>query len=190
LTGYLTGVVAGVASGVMIGWFRMVRYWAMPALKLVGPIPATALVPLAMVLFTNSFVSGSALIAWSVWFPVTMLTTSGISSVPVSYLDVARTLGAGRAYLIFRVAIPSALPSIFVGVFMGLLVSFLALFVAEGVGVTTGLSYYVNLQKSYMQYSNVFAALIIMAVLFSGLLTLLFRLRDRVLVWQKGVIQW
>jgi NitT/TauT family transport system permease protein len=190
LTGYVTGVVAGVVSGVMIGWFRMVRYWAMPTLKLVGPIPASALVPLAMVLFTNSFVSGSALIAWSVWFPVTMLTTSGISSVPVSYLDVARTLGAGRAYLIFRVAIPSALPSIFVGVFMGLLVSFLALFVAEGVGVTTGLSYYINLQKSYMQYANVFAALVIMALLFSGLLTLLFKLRDRVLVWQKGVIQW
>ena len=56
----------------------------------------------------------------AVWFPVTMLTSSGIANVPVSYLDVARTLGAGRRYLIFRVAIPAAMPSIFLGLFMGL----------------------------------------------------------------------
>jgi NitT/TauT family transport system permease protein len=189
-TGYFAGVAAGVVSGVLMGWFRLFRYWGMPALKLVGPIPATALIPLAMVLFTDTFFSGAALIAWAVWFPVTMLTTSGIASVPVSYLDVARTLGAGRAYLIFRVAIPAALPTIFVGVFMGLLVSFLTLCVAETVGVKNGLGYYVKWQQGYAEYGRVFGALIIMGVFFSGLLTLLFKLRDWILVWQKGVIQW
>src|SRR5262249_55032978 len=107
LSGYATGVIAGVVSGVGIGWFARVRYWAMPHMKLLGPIPAAALVPLAMVVFTSAHSRGTALIAWSVWFPVTMLTTSGIANCPVSYLDVARTLGAGRLYLIFRVAIPA-----------------------------------------------------------------------------------
>jgi NitT/TauT family transport system permease protein len=190
LTGYLAGVAAGVVSGVLLGWFRLVRYWGMPALKLVGPVPATALIPLAMVLFANAFFSGAALIAWSVWFPVTMLTASGIANVPVSYLDVAKTLGASRIYLIFRVAIPSALPTIFVGVFMGLLVSFLTLCVAETVGVKNGLGYYVKWQQGYAEYGKVFGALVIMGLFFSGLLTLLFKVRDWVLVWQKGVIQW
>jgi NitT/TauT family transport system permease protein len=190
LSGYLTGVAAGILSGVLMGWFWNVRYWGMPVMKMIGPIPATALVPLAMVLFANAYFSGTALIAWAVWFPVTMLTTSGIANVPVSFLDVARTLGAGRAYLIFRVAIPAALPSIFVGLFMGLLVSFLALMVAETVGVKNGLGYYVKWQQGYAEYAKVYAALVIMAVFFSGLLTLLFRARDWVLVWQKGVIKW
>ncbi len=119
-----------------------------------------------------------------------MLTASGIANVPVSYLDVARTLGARRSYLIFRVAIPSALPTIFVGVFMGLLVSFLTLCVAETVGVKNGLGYYVKWQQGYAEYGKVFGALVIMGVFFSGLLTLLFKVRDWVLVWQKGVIQW
>lgn len=190
LTGFAIGVVWGVVWGVMIGWFAQLRYWAMPVLKLVGPVPATALIPLAMVLFSNSFMSGSALIAWAVSFPVTMLTISGIANVPVSYLDVARTLGAGRGYLIFRVAIPSALPTIFVGVFMGLLVSFLTLCVAETVGVRNGLGYYVKWQQGYAEYGKVFGAILIMGLFFSGLLTLLFKVRDWVLVWQKGVIQW
>jgi NitT/TauT family transport system permease protein len=41
-----------------------------------------------------------------------------------------------------------------------------------------------------MEYANVYAALLIMIVFFSGLMTLLFRIRDRVLRWQKGIIQW
>jgi NitT/TauT family transport system permease protein len=189
-SGYLAGVTAGIVWGVLMGWFWNVRYWGMPVMKMLGPIPATALVPLAMVLFSNAHFSGTALIAWAVWFPVTMLTTSGIANVPVSYLEVARTLGASRAYLIFRVAIPAALPSIFVGLFMGLLVSFLALMVAETVGVKNGLGYYVKWQQGYAEYAKVYAAIVIMAVFFSSLLTLLFRARDWVLVWQKGVIKW
>jgi NitT/TauT family transport system permease protein len=190
LSGYLAGVVAGVCSGVLMGWFLNVRFWGSPVMKMLGPIPATALVPTAMVLFSNAYLSGTALIAWGVWFPVTMLTTSGIANVPMSYLEVARTLGAGRLYLIFRVAIPAALPSIFVGLFMGLLVSFLALIVAETVGVKNGLGFYVKWQQSYAEYGKVYGAIVIMAVCFSNLLTLLFKARDWVLVWQKGVIKW
>ncbi|APW59504.1 ABC transporter permease [Paludisphaera borealis] len=189
-TGYFAGVAAGLVSGILIGWFRNVRYWGMPVMKVVGPIPATAYIPLVMALFSNAFVSGSALIAMAVWFPMTMLTASGIANVPVSYLDVARTLGAGRRYLIFRVAIPAAMPSIFLGLFMGLGASFLTLIAAETVGVKAGLGWYLKWQQGYVEYAKVYAALIIMAAFFSGLMTLLFAVRDRVLGWQKGVIRW
>jgi NitT/TauT family transport system permease protein len=188
--GYLTGVCAGVFTGVLIGWFPRGRYWIMPAMKVLGPIPATAMVPLVMTIFPGSFLSGAALIAWAVWFPVTMLTSSGIANVRLSYLDVARTLGAGRLFLIFRVAIPSALPNIFVGLFVGLLTSFLTLIVAETVGVKSGLGNFLLWQQGFADYGKVFAGLLIMAGFCSAILTLLFKLRDWVLTWQKGVIKW
>jgi NitT/TauT family transport system permease protein len=190
MSGFLVGAAAGIVSGVLIGWSRKLRYWGMPVLKLIGPIPATAYVPLVMVLFSDAFVSGSALIALTVWFPVTMLTTSGIVNVPAALLDVARTLGAGRWYLIFRVAIPAAMPSIFLGLFMGLGASFLTLIVAETVGVKAGLGWYVKWQQGYVEYAKVYGALILMAIFFSSLMTLLFKVRDRVLGWQQGLIRW
>ena len=104
--------------------------------------------------------------------------------------DVARTLGAGRGYLIFRVALPAAMPSVFIGLFMGLGASFLTLLVAESTGVSSGLGWYIDWARNYSDYNKVFAALVIMAVFFSTLMTLLFKMRDRVLVWQKGVIKW
>jgi sulfonate transport system permease protein len=188
--GYSLGVLAGLITGISIGWFEPARYWGMPILKIVGPIPATAWIPLAMIVSPSAMVSAISLIALAVWFPVTMLTASGISNTRASYLDVARTLGAGRAYLIFRVAIPAAMPNIFIGLFMGLGASFLTLIVAETVGVKSGLGWYLQWAQGWAEYGKVYAALVIMSAFFSTIMTLLFKVRDRVLVWQKGTIKW
>jgi NitT/TauT family transport system permease protein len=190
MSGYVVGVISGLLSGITIGWSRHARYWGMPALKLIGPIPATAWIPTALVMFPQSMAAGVFLIALAVWFPVTMLAASGVSNVRASHLDVARTLGAGRGYLIFHVAIPAAMPSIFIGLFMGLCTSFLTLLVAETTGVSSGLGWYMDWARNYSDYNKVFAALMIMAIFFSTIMTLLFKLRDWVLVWQKGVIKW
>ncbi|MBA2434785.1 MAG: ABC transporter permease subunit [Verrucomicrobiota bacterium] len=190
LGGYAIGTALALITGVTIGWFPHARYWGMPVLKVIGPIPATAWIPLAMVVAPSAIFSAVGLVALAVWFPVTMLTASGISNTRASYLDVARTLGAGRAYLIFRVAIPAALPNIFIGLFMGLGTSFLTLVVAETVGVKSGLGWYVAWAQGWAEYGKVYGALVIMAAFFSTIMTLLFRVRDRVLVWQKGVIKW
>jgi len=190
VTGYFIGVLIALVTGVTIGWFPHARYWGIPLLKVVGPIPATAWIPLAMVLAPSALFSAVGLISLAVWFPVTMLTASGISSTRASYLDVARTLGANRFYLVFRVAIPAAMPNIFIGLFMGLGTSFLTLVVAENVGVKSGLGWYVSWAQGWAEYGKVYGALIIMAAFFSTIMTVLFKVRDRVLVWQKGVIKW
>jgi NitT/TauT family transport system permease protein len=189
-SGYGLGVVIALITGVCIGWYSHARYWGMPLLKVVGPIPATAWVPLAMVLSPSGAFAAVGLITLAVWFPVAMLTVSGIANTRASYIDVARTLGAGQKYLIFRVAIPAAMPSIFIGLFMGLGASFLTLIVAETVGVKSGLGWYVSWAQGWAEYGKVYAALVIMAAFFSTIMTLLFKVRDRVLLWQKGVIKW
>src|SRR5205814_9918596 len=190
LSGYTVGVLVGLTSGICIGWSTPIRYWGMPLLKVVGPIPATAWIPLAMVVSPSAVVSSAGLIALAVWFPVTMLPASGISNTRASYLDVARTLGGNRWYLIFRVAIPAAMPNIFIGLFMGLGASFLTLIVAETVGVRAGLGWYLGWAQAWAEYGKVYAALVIMAAFFSSIMTLLFKARDHVLIWQKGVIKW
>ena len=40
------GAIGGILCGVVIGWFAPARYWGMPLMKIVGPIPATALIPM------------------------------------------------------------------------------------------------------------------------------------------------
>src|ERR1700755_1865336 len=101
-----------------------------------------------------------------------------------------RTLGAKPSFLVLKVAIPAALPHVFVGLFMGLGSSFAVLVVAEMIGVKAGLGWYLQWAQGWAAYANMYAALIVMSLLCSGAITLLFRTRERLLVWQKGVVKW
>jgi hypothetical protein len=57
-------------------------------------------------------------------------------------------------------------------------------------GVEVGLGWYLQWAQGWWAYANMYAALLIMAIACSGLITLLFRLRDRLLAWQKGLVKW
>ena len=189
-TGYATGTAFGFLCGVSIGWSRTASYWMHPLLRFVGPVPAVAWLPMAFFVLPSSWSAAVFLIALATGFPVTVLTWSGIAGVSAAYYDVARTLGAGRRFLIFRVAIPAALPSVFVGLFMGLGASFSVLVVAEMMGVRAGLGWYLTWAQGWAAYFNMYAALFLMALMCSSVMTLLFRLRDRVLGWQRGLLRW
>jgi NitT/TauT family transport system permease protein len=82
------------------------------------------------------------------------------------------------------------MPHVFVGLFMGLGTSFAVLVVAEMLGVKAGFGYYLQWAQGWAAYANMYAALIIMALLFSGLISLLFGVRNRLLAWQKGLVRW
>jgi sulfonate transport system permease protein len=188
--GYFVGAALGFAVGVAMGWSRAVGYWIHPVLRFVGPLPATAWLPLAFFVFPSSHSASTFLIALATGFPVTVLTWSGVASVSKAYYDIARTLGANQSFLILKVTIPAAMPHVFVGLFMGLGNSFAILVIAEMLGVKAGLGWYLQWAQGWAAYANMYAALLIMAFIFSGLITLLFRLRDRLLAWQKGLVQW
>jgi NitT/TauT family transport system permease protein len=188
--GFAVGAVVGFVVGVALGWSKRVGYWIHPVMRLVGPLPATAWLPLAFFIFPTSASASTFLIALATAFPVTVLTWSGVASVQSAYYDVARTLGASERFLILKVAIPAALPHVFVGLFMGLGSSFAVLVVAEMLGVKSGLGWYLQWSQGWAAYANMYGALLVMALMCSALITLLFRVRDRLLAWQKGLLQW
>jgi NitT/TauT family transport system permease protein len=188
--GYALGAVSGFVTGVAIGWSRAVGYWVHPVMRLIGPLPPVAWLPLMFFIMPSSWSAAVCLIALASAFPVAILTWSGVSSVDRSYYDIARTLGADQRFLVLKVAVPAALPHVFVGLFMGLSASFIVLIVAEMMGVKAGLGWYLQWAMGWGSYANMYAALLVMALVFSSLISLLFRLRGRFLAWQKGLVQW
>ena len=189
VSGWLLGAALGIGIGFLVGWYSSFRVWSLPLLRVIGPIPATALTALAIAIFPATF--GSVfLVAFAVTFPVFMNAWSGVANVPKSLIEVAQTLGANEGFVIRRVVLPAAVPSIFTGLFIGLLVSFLTVVVAEMLGVKGGLGWYIWRAQGWAEYYRVYAAVIVMGFLFSFLLTALFSIRDRLLRWQQGVIRW
>jgi NitT/TauT family transport system permease protein len=186
--GFAGGVAIGYVFGVALGWSKSVNYWGMPILKLIGPVPATAWIPCTFYFFPTTFAASVFIVALASGIPVVILTASGVGSVDRAYYDVGRVLGAREWYLIRKIAIPASLPHVFVGLFMGLYASFAVLVVAEMLGAKFGLGWYIQFQTAYSGYANVYATLLIMAVMCSGIVKLLFVGRDRLLTGQEGFI--
>jgi NitT/TauT family transport system permease protein len=190
LSGFILGAVIGVLTGTVIGWSPRFNYWVMPFIRVVGPIPSTAWIPIALVVFFKPASASIFLIALGVWFPTTVLTSSGIMNVRKTYFEVSSTLGASTLRNILTIALPAAAPSVFTGLFNGTSACFLTLMAAEMIGCKFGIGWYINWQRETLAYANVYAALIIIAVTFSCLIGLQFKVRNRVLSWQKGTIRW
>ena len=190
LIGFTVGAVLGFTTGILVGFNKKIAYWVNPFIKVIGPIPPTSWSPLVLSLFGTSYQAAVFMIALAVWFPVTVMTSNGIQNVQQTYFEVADTLGAGKLYKIFKVGIPAALPSVFLGFFYATTGSFVTLVTAEMFGCKSGIGWYLNWQKSMMLYANVYAGLILLAVLCNVIITLLFKFKDRILGWQKGVIKW
>ena len=189
LFGFLLGAAFGIGTGILIGWFPKVYYWVHPVLHITGIIPAVAWMPFALTLIPTAFWAAVFLIVICVWFPVASVTAQGIAGTPKVLLEAVRTLGGSTAYQLFHVALPNALPQVFAGLSTANAFAFTTLVMAEMMGQPGGLGYYINLAKVWSSYYKVFAAILIMAILFSLITEVLNRIQSRVLRWQKGLLK-
>jgi NitT/TauT family transport system permease protein len=185
--GFVSGTAAGVGTGIIIGWFARANYWIMPILKMTGVIPAVAWMPFALTVFPSSFIAGCFLVSMCAWFPIGFQTARGMQATQKIYFEVAQTIGGGRLYALLHVALPNALPSIFTGISTANGLAFTTLVTTEMMGARGGLGYYINWAKAWSSYYKVYAAIIIMAVLFSLIMKIISIIQARALVWQKGL---
>ncbi len=189
-TGIVIGIISGMISGILLGWSQICNYWFMPVLKMIGPVPSAAWLPIVMVLFATSRQASVFLIVLSIWFPLTLMVSSAIRDTDKRLVETARVLGAGEVYIMLHVALPAALPAMFTGLFMGLSSSFGALIIAEMLGVEAGLGWYIKWAEAWGEYAKIFSTVGIFIIIFFILMDTLFRLRNRLLKWQKGTVRW
>jgi NitT/TauT family transport system permease protein len=184
-SGYFAGVAAGLLCGIVSGYVKKVRYWVMPLIKVLGPIPANTWLPIILVLPFISLFQGSVfIIALGVWYPVTMTTMNGVINIPVHNYEAAKTFGVGNFKMITQIAIPASSPFIFQGLTQGMGIACTVLLIAEMMGVEAGIGWYINWQRGYADFAKVYAAIIILCLTFFAVNTILNAVKNRVLRWQ------
>lgn len=185
--GYGVGVLLGLITGITCGYSKKVRYWIDPIINFLGPIPTSTWVPVMMVVAKSLFMGAVFIIALGSWFAVTVASITGISNVEQDYFEAARTLGANKRQLVFRVAIPHAMPSILQGCTQAMSSSCVALMIAEMMGVKSGLGWYMTWQSGWASYDKFFAALFVICLIFTLVTKGLNKIKNYALRWQNGV---
>jgi ABC-type nitrate/sulfonate/bicarbonate transport system permease component len=181
--GFAIGVCAGVALGLPMGYWRPLHDFLEPLVELLRPIPKAALVP-AMVLFLGI---GDAMkiasIALVVFFPVLINTVQGVRGTDPIMIDTARTFGCSNASILWKIVFPAALPFIFAAMRVALGLGMVLAVLSEMIAGSGGMGFLIlDMQRSF-KIRQMYAWVIILAVVGLALTALLAAVERRVLHW-------
>jgi len=137
--GFGLALLVALPLGMLIGRIEIIRKLLEPMLQILRPIPVTAWLPLAMIIFGLGPRSAFFLVFLGAFYPILLNTVFGVRSVEPRLFEAASMLGCLGPAQFFRVVLPAALPSIFTGLRLGLGFSWVVIVVGEMTGVPTGL---------------------------------------------------
>lgn len=184
--GFAIGAALGVLVGLLTARVRAVQFILGPFLTVLRPIPAIALVPVAIVWFGIGEGSKYFVIAYTVFLAVWLNTHHGMERVPRTFVLAARTLGASRVREFVEVIVPAAAPHIVAGLRMGSALAFLSLVAAELSGASAGIGFRLQEARQYIRTDIMFVGLIELGILGALLDTGFVLLSKRVVHWEDA----
>jgi sulfonate transport system permease protein len=184
--GLAFGIALGLVLALIAGLSRVGENFVDANMEVLRAVPNFALVPLLIVWFGISEVPKILLITLAVAVAIYINTFSAIRSVDAGLVEAARSFGAGRAELIYRVIIPGSLPGFLVGLRLALTASWLSLIFAETINAKKGLGRMMTDAREYFQIDVAFVLIAVYAIL--GLISILVVrfLEGRLLTWRRA----
>lgn len=185
LLGWGLAAMLGVLLGALIGSSAAARAWLQPMLEFIRPLPASAVIPLAISLFGLSPVMVLAVVAFGAMWPVLLGTVQGLASVHDRLREVAAGLQLTRLGFLVKIGLPHALPDILAGLRLALTVSLIVSVVGEMIASQPGLGQAILLAARSFRAADLFAGIVLLgAVGFTSNL-LLAAAERRLLRWQR-----
>ena len=177
--GFFIALVVGVALGIWIATSARVRAVADMFIAALYPLPKVTLIPLLIIWLGTGGPFMLTISALGAIFPIIINTVLGVRQCDPGLVLAARDLGANQRQVMRLVLLPSAIPSIFAGVRLGLGVSIILVVAAEMVVGKFGLGARLYLAGQVLETAQVFAVLIVLAVL--GIVVT--KIQDQIDIW-------
>jgi NitT/TauT family transport system permease protein len=184
--GFALALAAALPIGLMIGRIPLVRQLLDPTFQLLRPIPVTAWLPLAMIMFGLGPRSAFFLVFLGAFYPILINTIFGVRSVDPRLFEAASMLGCQGSAQFFKVVLPASLPAIFTGLRLGLGFAWVVIVVGEMTGVPTGLGAIIMEARQLSRTEIVICGMVVIGI--AGFITdrLVLLLGQRLLRWSPN----
>ena len=184
--GFGLAALAALPVGMMIGRIPMIRQVLDPTLQMLRPIPVTAWLPLAMIMFGLGPRSAFFLVFLGAFYPILLNTVLGVRSVEPRLFEAASMLGCQGPQQFYKVVLPASLPAIFTGLRLGLGFAWVVIVVGEMTGVQTGLGAIIMEARQLSRTEIVISGMIVIGI--AGFLSdrAVSLIGRRLLAWSPG----
>jgi NitT/TauT family transport system permease protein len=189
--GYAAGILGAFLLTSLAVSSRLGRDLLETLTAMFNPLPAIALLPLALLWFGLGKGSLIFVLMHSVMWPLALNTYAGFRSVPETLRMAGRNYGLGGVGLVFQILIPAALPAILSGLKIGWAFAWRTLIAAELVFGSTsgkgGLGWYIFQSRNELYTDKVFAGLAMVIII--GLLVenIVFQTAEKLTIRRWGM---
>jgi ABC-type nitrate/sulfonate/bicarbonate transport system permease component len=184
--GMIVATLLGLLLAILLdasGWMRRAIY---PLLVTSQTIPIIALAPLLLIWFGYDIGPKVLVVALYCFFPIAVACADGLAGAEPELIKLLHSMRASRWQILWLVRLPGSMPSFFSGLRIAATYSVTGAIFGEFVGAEKGLGIYMKLEANSFATVQVFAAILVTAVL-SLLLFGLVSLIERIaLPWYHG----
>ena len=185
LSGVVYGSLIGIPLGFAMGLWSVAKGIFDPIVEFIRPIPPLALIPLIILWFGIDEFAKIFLLALAALFIMIIAARAGVSSVRVSKVHAAYSLGASKLQVLLRVILPNALPEIFTGLRTSMGVCWGTVVAAELVAADRGIGSMIMIAKNFLNTDIVVIGIVIIGLI-GFAIEILMRVLERKLIPWRG----
>ena len=163
--GWLLASLLGIAIGALIGISPLARAYLTTTVELFRPLPASAMVPVAIAFLGLTDIMVLAVIAFGGVWPMILATIHGFAVVEPRLMDLSRSLGLSRIQVIMKILLPSAMPDIFAGLRLSVAIALILSVVGEMLTNQQGLGSWILHAGRLFRSGDMYAGIILLGVL-------------------------
>ncbi len=165
LVAFLIAVPLGAAIGVLIAENEYLGDIFKPILFYVFSVPKSIFLPMFILVFGIGFQQKVAYAAFTTTFVVLMSATAAVESVKADHVLVARSFGATRGQILWRVYVPSMMPILLETLRIAMIFNFTGVMIAEMYASRTGIGHLIASWGENFQMRQLFAGVILLATM-------------------------
>ncbi|HEU5106021.1 MAG TPA: ABC transporter permease [Solirubrobacterales bacterium] len=184
LLGFGCALLGGIAFAVAMHFSGFVLRATYPLVIASQTIPIVAIAPILVIWFGFGIVPKILVVALVCFFPITVATLNGLSSVDPEARKLMRTLYASRWQIFRRLSVPTSLPYLFTGIKISIVFAPIGALFGEWVGSSAGLGHQILQDNAQLQTARLFAAVAILSAIGLVLFGLAALAERRVVTWR------
>lgn len=162
---YLIASALAIVMGIAMGRYDAIYKLFEPLVELLRPLPKPALLPPLILFLGLGDAMKMFIVGLAVFFPVLINTVQGVRGIDPVLVNTARTFGVGQFDTMRKVVLPASLPFILTGLRIAIGLALILVVVAEMLAGTGGIGYLILDMQRTFQVREMYAWLIILAVL-------------------------
>jgi len=184
LAGWMTACIVGVLLGAAIASSPIARRLLQPSAEFLRPLPASAVLPIAILVLGLSDAMIVFVVAFGSVWPVLLGAIHGFASLEPRLVEVGRILRLGAWRRAWALQLPGALPDIFAGMRVSIAIALIVTVASEMLSSQPGIGYLMLLAARSFRSADIFAGVIVLGALGFVANAAVQRLEDRWLRWR------